>query len=72
MATQLANTIQADIGQMPSSRNRHIGPMRVTDLRPSGIAPLPWSIIPRLLYAVPMLVPNQLVIGRLISSASDQ
>ena len=37
--SQLANTIQADIGQMPSSRYRHIGPMRVADLGPSGFAP---------------------------------
>ena len=37
--SQLAKTIQADIGQMPSSRYRHIGPMRVADLRPSGFAP---------------------------------
>ena len=39
MLTQLANTIQADIGQMPSSRYKHIGPLRVTDLGPSGFAP---------------------------------
>ena len=36
---QIANTIQADIGQMPSSRYRHIGPMRVAYLGPSGFAP---------------------------------
>ena len=39
MKPQLANTIQADIGQMPSSRYRHIGPMQVADLGPSGFAP---------------------------------
>ena len=37
--SQLANTIQADIGQMPSSRYRHIGPMQVADIGPSGFAP---------------------------------
>ena len=39
ITAQLANTIQADIGQMPSNRYRHIGPMRVADLGPSGFAP---------------------------------
>ena len=37
--SQLANTIQAHIGQMPSSRYRHIGLMQVADLSPSGFAP---------------------------------
>ena len=37
--TQLANTNQADIGQMPSNQYRHIGPMWVADLGPSGFAP---------------------------------
>ena len=37
--SQLANTIQADIVQMPSSRYRHVGLMRLAHLGPSGFAP---------------------------------
>ena len=69
---------------MPYSRYRRIGLMRVADLGPSGFAP--WanvdstsapqtqqpSISPMLSLIGAMLVPHQLVIGRLVSPASAQ